>query len=52
VRYPDHAAEWADFQDRGIQPDLGLFYSKPDSDTLEPVRLGSHGELRRQNGHS
>jgi mRNA interferase YafQ len=43
----DHAlvGEWADHRDCHIQPDLVLIYRKPDSVTLELVRLGSHSEL-------
>jgi mRNA interferase YafQ len=47
-RYRDHAlsGEWKDFRDCHIRPDLILIYRKPDADTLELVRLGSHSELR------
>ncbi len=47
ARYVDHAlsGEWADFRDCHIRPDLVLIYRKPDVDTLELVRLGSHSEL-------
>jgi hypothetical protein len=31
--------------DRHIKPDLILIYRKPDDDSLELVRLGSHSEL-------
>ena len=43
----DHAlsAEWSDHRDCHIKPDLILIYRKPDSATLELVRLGSHSEL-------
>ncbi|MCW5584238.1 MAG: type II toxin-antitoxin system mRNA interferase toxin, RelE/StbE family, partial [Gammaproteobacteria bacterium] len=37
--------EWADHRDCHIKPDLVLIYRKPDDDTLELVRLGSHSEL-------
>jgi mRNA interferase YafQ len=29
----------------GIKPDLVLIYRKPDAETLELVRIGSHSEL-------
>ncbi|HEY5289247.1 MAG TPA: type II toxin-antitoxin system YafQ family toxin [Caulobacteraceae bacterium] len=43
----DHplAGEWADHRDCHIKPDLVLIYRKPNKDTLELVRLGSHSEL-------
>ena len=43
----DHAlsGEWADHRDCHIKPDLVLIYRKPDDETLELVRLGSHSEL-------
>ncbi len=46
-RYFDHAlsGEWKDFRDCHIRPDLILIYRKPDAESLELVRLGSHGEL-------
>jgi mRNA interferase YafQ len=46
-RYVDHplAGEWADHRDCHIRPDLVLIYRKPDPDSLELVRLGSHSEL-------
>jgi mRNA interferase YafQ len=46
-RYRDHAlvGEWKDYRDCHIQPDLVLIYRKPDDETLELVRLGSHSEL-------
>jgi mRNA interferase YafQ len=34
-----------DCRDCHIRPDLVLIYRKPDDDTLELVRLGSHSEL-------
>ena len=39
------ASEWSDHRDCHIRPDLVLIYRKPDTDTLELVRLGSHSEL-------
>jgi mRNA interferase YafQ len=47
ARYVDHplAGEWSDHRDCHIRPDLILIYRKPDADTLELVRLGSHSEL-------
>jgi mRNA interferase YafQ len=46
-RYRDHALSgpWADHRDYHIRPDLILIYRKPDGDSLELVRLGSHSEL-------
>jgi mRNA interferase YafQ len=46
-RYVDHslAGEWKDHRDCHIRPDLVLIYRKPDPDSLELVRLGSHSEL-------
>jgi mRNA interferase YafQ len=46
-RYFDHAlvGEWKDFRDCHLRPDLVLIYRKPDADSLELVRLGSHSEL-------
>lgn len=43
----DHAltGEWKDFRDCHVKPDLVLIYRKPDPDTLQLVRLGSHSEL-------
>ena len=43
----DHplSGEWNDHRDCHIRPDLVLIYRKPDDDSLELVRLGSHGEL-------
>jgi mRNA interferase YafQ len=46
-RYFDHAlvGEWDDHRDCHIRPDIVLIYRKPDADSLEMVRLGSHSEL-------
>ena len=46
-RYVDHSlsGEWQNYRDCHIRPDLVLIYWKPDDDTLELVRLGSHSEL-------
>jgi mRNA interferase YafQ len=43
----DHrlSGTWKDYRDCHIRPDLVLIYRKPDEDTLELVRLGSHSEL-------
>ncbi|MBV9399210.1 MAG: type II toxin-antitoxin system YafQ family toxin [Bryobacterales bacterium] len=43
----DHplSGEWSDHRDCHIRPDLIRIYRKPDSATLELVRLGSHSEL-------
>ena len=47
VRMHDHAlvGNWTDHRDCHIRPDLVLIYRKPDTDTLELVRLGSHHKL-------
>ena len=47
ARYQDHAlsGEWSDHRDCHVRPDLVLLYRKPDKDTLQLVRLGSHSEL-------
>lgn len=34
-----------DFRDCHVKPDLVLIYRKPDPDTLQLVRIGSHSEL-------
>jgi mRNA interferase YafQ len=46
-RHRDHAltGKWKDCRDCHIRPDLVLIYRKPDGETLELVRLGSHCEL-------
>jgi mRNA interferase YafQ len=46
-RYFDHplSGEWKDCRDCHVKPDLILIYRKPDKDSLELVRLGSHSEL-------
>lgn len=43
----DHAlvGDWKDHRDCHVKPDLVLIYRKPDDDTLQLVRLGSHSEL-------
>jgi mRNA interferase YafQ len=47
LRHRDHAltGEWKDHRDCHIKPDLVLIYRKPDEETLQLVRLGSHSEL-------
>ena len=46
-RFRDHAltGNWVDFRDCHIKPDLVLIYLKPDAETLQLVRMGSHSEL-------
>lgn len=46
-RYRDHplTGDWNDHRDCHVKPDLILIYRKPDADTLQLVRLGSHAEL-------
>jgi mRNA interferase YafQ len=43
----DHAltGEWKDHRDCHVKPDLVLIYRKPDTGTLQLVRIGSHSEL-------
>ncbi len=43
----DHGltGEWKDHRDCHLKPDLLLIYRKPDADTLQLVRMGSHSEL-------
>ena len=47
AKHRDHAmiGEWKDHRDCHIKPDLVLIYRKPDDETLQLVRLGSHSEL-------
>ena len=47
IRRRDHAltGDWRDHRDCHVRPDLVLIYRKPDVETLELVRLGSHAEL-------
>lgn len=47
ARYSDHplTGEWDDHRDCHLKPDLVLIYRKPDKETLQLVRLGSHSEL-------
>jgi mRNA interferase YafQ len=47
ARHCDHAltGEWKDHRDCHVKPDLVLIYRKPDEETLQLVRLGSHSEL-------
>jgi mRNA interferase YafQ len=46
-RFRDHplSGTWSDCRDCHIRPDPVLIYCKPDADTLQLVRLGSHSEL-------
>lgn len=43
----DHTltGDWKDHRECHIKPDLILIYQKPDLDTLQLVRLGSHSDL-------
>jgi mRNA interferase YafQ len=47
AHHRDHAltGDWKDHRDCHVKPDLVLIYRKPDDDTLQLVRLGSHAEL-------
>jgi len=46
-RHHDHplTGDWKDHRDCHVKPDLVLIYRKPDVETLQLVRLGSHSEL-------
>lgn len=46
-RHRDHqlTGDWRDHRDCHVKPDLVLIYRKPDDETLQLVRLGSHAEL-------
>lgn len=46
-RFRDHplTGNWNDHRECHVRPDLLLIYRKPDPDTLELVRIGSHSEL-------
>lgn len=43
----DHAlsGDWMPYRECHVRPDLLLIYRKPDADTLQLARLGSHSEL-------
>jgi mRNA interferase YafQ len=45
--FHDHAlmGNWEDHRDCHLRPDLVLIYKKPDSATLQLIRLGSHSGL-------
>ena len=47
AHHRDHAlsGDWKDHRDCHVRPDLVLIYRKPDSDTLDLVRVGSHSEF-------
>lgn len=47
AKHRDHAlsGDWDDHRDCHVKPDLVLIYRKPDPQTLQLVRLGSHSEL-------
>lgn len=46
-RFRDHrlTGDWADCRDCHIRPDLVLIYRKPNTETSQLLRLGSHSEL-------
>ncbi len=48
AHWRDHAltGQWRNFRDCHIKPDLVLIYRKPNTKTLELLRLGLHSELR------
>ncbi len=47
LRNRDHQlnGNWQDHRDCHIKPDLVLIYRKPNDNSLELVRLGSHSQL-------
>ncbi|HGJ5883660.1 type II toxin-antitoxin system YafQ family toxin [Arsenophonus sp.] len=45
LRDHDLIGKWSGHRECHIKPDLLLIYRKPDSETLQLVRLGSHGQL-------
>lgn len=47
AKYSDHAltGNWKDHRECHLKPDLLLIYTKPDTETLRLVRLGSHSDL-------
>ncbi|HEV2135965.1 MAG TPA: type II toxin-antitoxin system YafQ family toxin [Terracidiphilus sp.] len=47
TKHRDHAlsGEWSGYRECHIKPDLLLIYRKPDEETLQLARLGSHAEL-------
>lgn len=47
AKHRDHAltGDWRDHRDCHVRPDWVLIYRKPDADTLQLVRIGSHSEL-------
>lgn len=47
ARHRDHTltGDWVDHRECHIKPDLLLIYRKPDEETLQLVRLGSHSDL-------
>lgn len=46
-RYQDHPlhGQWSDCRDCHLYPDVVLIYRKPDKQSLDLVRLGSHSQL-------
>ncbi|WP_375618425.1 MULTISPECIES: type II toxin-antitoxin system YafQ family toxin [unclassified Bartonella] len=48
AHWRDHAltGQWRNCRDCHIKPDLVLTYQKPNTKTLELLRLGLHSELR------
>ena len=48
LEYDDHAliGNWIGHRECHVQHNLLLIYRKPDDETLQLVRLGSHSELR------
>ena len=46
-RHRDHSlgGVWQGYRECHLKPDLLLIYSKPDSSSLQLIRMGSHNEL-------
>lgn len=44
-RHHDLSGNWSGYRECHIKPDLLLIYRRPDSETLQLARLGSHSQL-------
>jgi mRNA interferase YafQ len=47
ARHRDHdlGGNWNGYRECHVKPDLLLIYRKPDANTLQLARLGSHSEI-------
>ncbi|MDI9349299.1 MAG: type II toxin-antitoxin system YafQ family toxin [Candidatus Symbiobacter sp.] len=47
AKFHDHAltGKWSGYRECHLRPDLLLIYEKPNKDTMELTRMGSHSEL-------